>query len=61
MHDAPFVIAGSSPKRVPLLLSSVKAHQQLGTLVGAVTLDLLPSLGHGIDDRVLQIVIRHLS
>lgn len=43
------------------MLSSVKAHPQLGKLVEAVTLDLLPSLGHGIADRALQIVIRHLS
>ena len=40
---------------------SVQAHQQIGALGGAVTLDLLPGLGHGIDDRALQLAIRHLA
>lgn len=37
---------------------SVQAHQQIGALGGTVTLDLLPGLGHGIDDRALQLAIR---
>jgi phospholipase/carboxylesterase len=40
---------------------SVQAHQQIRALGGAVTLDLLPGLGHGIDDRALQLAIRHLA
>jgi len=40
---------------------SVQAHQQLGALGGTVTLDLLPGLGHGIDDRALQLAIGHLA
>ena len=40
---------------------SVQAHQQIGALGGTVTLDLLPGLGHGIDDRALQLAIRHLA
>lgn len=40
---------------------SVQAHQQLGALGGDVTLDLLPGLGHGIDDRALHQVIHYLS
>jgi len=40
---------------------SVQAQQQLGALGGGVTLDLLPGLGHGIDERALELVIRGLS
>lgn len=40
---------------------SVQAQHQLGALGGNVTLDLLPGLGHGIDDHALQQVIRYLT
>lgn len=40
---------------------SVQAHQQLEALGAVVTLDLLPGLGHGIDERALGHVIRHLA
>ena len=39
---------------------SVEAEQQLRALGGAVTLDLVPGLGHGIDGRVLGLVAKHL-
>lgn len=39
---------------------SVEAQQQLQALGVSVTLDLVPGLGHGIDGRVLQHVVRHL-
>ncbi len=40
---------------------SVEADTQLAVLGSPVTLDLVPGLGHGIDARVLQHVIRRLS
>lgn len=40
---------------------SIHAHQQLKTLGGDVTLDLLPALGHGVDERALQLAVRFLS
>lgn len=40
---------------------SGQASQQIGALGGAVKLDLLPGLSHGIDDRALQLAIRHLT
>lgn len=40
---------------------SVQAHQQLKALGAAVTMDLLPGLGHGIDERTLALVTRYLS
>lgn len=40
---------------------SIHAHQQLKTLGSNVTLDLLPGLGHGIDERALQLAVRYLN
>ncbi len=40
---------------------SFQANQQLKTLGSNVTLDLLPGLGHGIDERALKLTIRYLS
>lgn len=39
---------------------SVAADQQLRALGASVTLDLVPGLGHGIDGRVLGLVVGHL-
>lgn len=39
---------------------SVEAEHQLRTLGASVTLDLVPGLGHGIDGRVLGLVVKHL-
>jgi predicted esterase len=40
---------------------SIQAHQQIKTLGGDVTLDLLPGLGHGVDERAFQLAVRYLS
>lgn len=40
---------------------SIQAHQQIETLGGQVTLDLLPGLGHGIDERALALAVRYLT
>lgn len=40
---------------------SIHAHQQLKTLGTNVTLDLLPGLGHGIDERALKLAVGYLS
>lgn len=40
---------------------SIEADRQLRALGGQVTLDLVPGLGHGIDDRVLRHVLNHLQ
>ena len=40
---------------------SIQAHQEFTTLGGDVTLDLLPGLGHGADERALQLAVRYLS
>ena len=40
---------------------SAEAARALQALGGAVTLDLLPGLGHGIDARALQLVIRYVG
>lgn len=40
---------------------SIEAHQQIKDLGGQVTLDLVPGLGHGIDDRALRHVLSHLG
>lgn len=40
---------------------SVEADEQLRALGGAVTLDLVPGLGHGIDARALRHVLEHLA
>lgn len=39
---------------------SVEAERQLRALGGSVTLDVVPGLGHGIDGRVLGLVVKHL-
>ncbi len=39
----------------------IQAHQQIKTLGGDVTLDLLPGLGHGVDERAFQLAVRYLS
>lgn len=41
--------------------SSVEAARQLQAAGAAVTLDLLPGLGHGIDARALRLAIRYLD
>jgi phospholipase/carboxylesterase len=41
--------------------SSVEGARALQALGGDVTLDLLPGLGHGIDGRVVQLVIGYLG
>ncbi|MBC5784629.1 dienelactone hydrolase family protein [Ramlibacter sp. USB13] len=41
--------------------SSVDAAAALHGLGAQVTLDLLPGLGHGIDGRVVQALLRHLE
>ena len=40
---------------------SIEANEQLKALGGEVTLDLVPGLGHGIDDRALRHVLNHLQ
>jgi phospholipase/carboxylesterase len=40
---------------------SIEANEQIKALSGEVTLDMVPGLGHGIDARVLQCVVDHLS
>lgn len=40
---------------------SVEAAKQWQALGGAVTLDLVPGLGHGIDGQALEHVARYLS
>lgn len=40
---------------------SIHAHQQLKKLGSKVTLDLLPGLGHGIDERALRLTVGYLS
>ena len=39
---------------------SVEADKQIRALGGRVTLDLIPGLGHGIDERALRHVVDHL-
>lgn len=41
--------------------SSVAAAHELHALGAEVTIDLLPGLGHGIDARALQLVLRRLG
>lgn len=54
----------SDPRRAgcrgpaPVVGSGSPTNRGIG---GTVTLDLLPGLGHGIDDRALQLAIRHLA
>lgn len=53
------LIHGSSDGVVPTRCS-VEAEQQLRALGAAVTLDIVPGLGHGIDGRALQHVLAYL-
>jgi phospholipase/carboxylesterase len=39
---------------------SVEADKQIRALSGRVTLDLIPGMGHGIDERALRHVVDHL-
>jgi phospholipase/carboxylesterase len=54
------LIHGEQDRVVPTT-SSVAAASQLQALGADVTLDLLPGLGHGIDERALQLMIRYLG
>jgi phospholipase/carboxylesterase len=54
------LIHGEQDTVVPVS-SSIAAARELQSLGAEVTLDLLPGLGHGIDGRALQLVIRYLG
>lgn len=54
------LIHGDQDTVVPTRCSIVAAHA-LQVLGGAVTLDIVRGLGHGIDARVLQLLLAHLA
>jgi len=51
---------GEQDRVMPAALS-IDAVRQLQALGARVTLDLLPGLGHGIDARVVQRIVEHLT
>lgn len=53
------LIHGDSDAVMPVG-GSVEAHRQLQALGGDATLDIVPGLGHGIDERALRHVLDHL-
>ena len=54
------LIHGDADRVIPVHLAE-DARGQLQALGGQVTLDLFPGLGHGIESRVLDAIVRHVQ
>jgi len=47
--------------RVMPIDTSVQAHRELEALGATSTLDRFPGLGHGVDSRVVEAILRELA